>query len=75
MNGTHDRLAEIAARTQALPQGQRPDDIRWLIQELLAARAHIAETDHRLTELRARLDDAGSLMATTYVASAIGYTL
>ncbi|MFF8264226.1 hypothetical protein [Streptomyces virginiae] len=42
------------------------DDEAWLVQQLTTAWA-------RLDELLDRIDDVGSLMANTHVASAVGY--
>jgi hypothetical protein len=55
------RLAAIDARLD-----DATDDTKWLTQQLNRAWAH-------LEELRDRIDDAGSLMDSGYVASAIGY--
>ena len=55
------RLAAIEARLEAAP-----DDTRWLAEQLKQAWAD-------LDQLRDRIDHSGSLMSTTYVASAIRY--
>ncbi|MFG3336848.1 hypothetical protein ACGFZZ_33135 [Streptomyces tendae] len=57
------RLAEL----QAHPDRLTPDDARWLLDRL-------AWADWHLEELRDRIDDAGSMMNTSYVSSAIDYT-
>ncbi|MGW6876218.1 hypothetical protein [Streptomyces xanthophaeus] len=57
-----DRLAEIAARLGK----DAASDEAWLVQQLATAWM-------RLDELRDRIDDGGSLMANTLVASAIDY--
>ncbi|MFD9458660.1 hypothetical protein ACFWBC_36970 [Streptomyces sp. NPDC059985] len=57
-----DRLAEIAARLG----NDAASDEAWLVQQLATAWM-------RLDELRDRIDDGGSLMANTHVASAIDY--
>ncbi|GAB1340861.1 hypothetical protein ACE1SV_74510 [Streptomyces sp. E-15] len=61
-----DRLTAIEDRVKAVPAGWRQRDIEWLIQQLRQAWAW-------LDELRDRIDDAGSLMHTSYVGAAIGY--
>ncbi|WP_445270394.1 hypothetical protein [Streptomyces sp. DSM 41634] len=57
-----DRLAAIAARLG----NDAASDEAWLVQQLATAWM-------RLDELRDRIDDGGSLMANTHVASAIDY--
>ncbi|MFD5513392.1 hypothetical protein ACFWIB_37415 [Streptomyces sp. NPDC127051] len=57
-----DRLAAIAARLGKDAAG----DESWLLQQLATAWM-------RLDELRDRIDDGGSFMANTHVASAIDY--
>ncbi|MFF3863666.1 hypothetical protein [Streptomyces sp. NPDC002209] len=57
-----DRLAAIATRLGKDAVGYEA----WLVQQLATAWA-------RLDELRDRIDDGGSLMANTHVASAIDY--
>ncbi|MGW1520763.1 hypothetical protein [Streptomyces sp. NPDC002287] len=57
-----DRLAAIAARLG----NDTATDEAWLVQQLATAWM-------RLDELRDRIDDGGSLMANTHVASAIDY--
>lgn len=57
-----DRLADIAARLG----NDTATDEAWLVQQLATAWM-------RLDELRDRIDDGGSLMANTHVASAIDY--
>ncbi|MFI5945917.1 hypothetical protein ACIBCB_37480 [Streptomyces uncialis] len=57
------RIAELQAR----PDRLTPDDARWLLDQL-------ARADRHLEELRDRIDNAGSLMSTSYVSSAIDYT-
>ncbi|MBP0932621.1 hypothetical protein [Streptomyces sp. KCTC 0041BP] len=57
-----DRLAAIAARLGK----DAASDEAWLVQQLATAWM-------RLDELRDRIDDGGSLMANTHVASAIDY--
>ncbi|MEU9755717.1 hypothetical protein AB0D90_21700 [Streptomyces althioticus] len=55
------RLTEIEARA-----GHLDDDTRWLVGQLRTAW-------EQLLELRTRINDAGSLMQTSYVASAVAY--
>jgi hypothetical protein len=85
-----DRLPEITARLDAAHSTPKardhflahaPDDVQWLIRELTQARADAAalatantEMNDLLDELRYRINDAGSLMDTGYVADAIGHT-
>ncbi|MDX3370452.1 hypothetical protein PV387_31310 [Streptomyces sp. ME02-6987-2C] len=57
------RIAELQAR----PDRLTPEDARWLLDRL-------AWADWHLEELRDRVDDAGSMMNTSYVSSAIDYT-
>jgi hypothetical protein len=57
------RVDELKARISALTLA----DVEWLISELEKA-------DWHLEELKDRVDDAGSLMRTDYVSSAIDYT-
>ncbi|MFJ5548619.1 hypothetical protein [Streptomyces sp. NPDC093225] len=57
-----DHLAAIAARLG----NDTTSDEAWLVQQLATAWM-------RLDELRDRIDDGGSLMANTHVASAIDY--
>ncbi|CAM5327203.1 hypothetical protein [Streptomyces griseus] len=61
-----EQRARIAA-LQAHPDRLTPEDARWLLDRL-------AWADWHLEELRDRIDDAGSTMSTSYVASAIDYT-
>ncbi|MFJ9188459.1 hypothetical protein ACIRQO_36080 [Streptomyces anulatus] len=61
-----EQRARIAA-LQAHPDRLTPEDARWLLDRL-------AWADWHLEELRDRIDDAGSLMHTSYVSSAIDYT-
>lgn len=56
-----DRLAAIEAQL-----GDATNDTKWLAEQLKRAWA-------QMDELRDRIDDAGSLMDTSYVSSAIGY--
>ncbi|WP_031099068.1 hypothetical protein [Streptomyces sp. NRRL S-15] len=57
------RIAELQARSDRLSQ----EDARWLLEQL-------ARADWHLEELRDRIDNAGSMMNTSYVSSAIDYT-
>lgn len=57
------RIAEMATRPERLTEG----DARWLLDRA-------AWADWHLEELRDRIDNAGSLMSTSYVCSAIDYT-
>ncbi|MFJ7416385.1 hypothetical protein ACIQWZ_37130 [Streptomyces sp. NPDC098077] len=61
-----EQRARIAA-LQAGPDRLTLEDARWLLDQL-------AWADWHLEELRDRIDDAGSTMSTSYVASAIDYT-
>lgn len=61
-----EQRARIAA-LQARPDRLTPEDARWLLDRLVRA-------DWHLEELRDRIDDAGSMMLTSCVSSAIGYT-
>ncbi|MFB8030599.1 MULTISPECIES: hypothetical protein [unclassified Streptomyces] len=54
------------ARLAAIEQYAEDDDTRWLIQQLTIAWA-------RLETLRDRIEDGGSLISNSRVASAIGY--
>jgi hypothetical protein len=56
------RIAELQAR----PDRLTPEDARWLLDRL-------AWADWHLEELRDRVDNAGSMMNTSYVSSAIDY--
>ncbi|MFI5775022.1 hypothetical protein ACIA74_42625 [Streptomyces sp. NPDC051658] len=56
------RLTEIENRLESATE----DDTRWLTEQLKIAW-------ERLDELRNRIDDAGNLMDSGHVASAIGY--
>ncbi|HWU08449.1 MAG TPA: RNase adapter RapZ [Streptomyces sp.] len=57
------RIAELQSRPDRLTR----EDARWLLDRL-------ARADWYLEELRDRIDDAGSLMNTSYVSSALDYT-
>lgn len=57
------RIAELQARPDRLTQ----EDARWLLDRL-------ARADWHLEELRDRIDNAGSMMNTSYVSSALAYT-
>lgn len=61
-----EQRARITA-LQAHPDRLTPEDARWLLDRL-------ARADWHLEGLRDRIDDAGSTMSTSYVASAIDYT-
>ncbi|MET9484776.1 hypothetical protein [Streptomyces sp. NPDC006638] len=65
-----DYISEQRARIAKLrgrPDRVTPDDVRWLLDQLALA-------DWHLEELRDRIDNAGSMMNTSYVSSAIDYT-
>lgn len=57
------RITELQAHPDRLTQ----EDAQWLLDRL-------ARADWHLEELRDRIDDAGSTMSTSYVASALDYT-
>ncbi|MEV5204933.1 hypothetical protein [Streptomyces sp. NPDC053720] len=57
------RIAELQARADRLTL----EDAQWLLDQL-------TRSDWNLEVLRDRIDDAGSMMNTTYVSSAIDYT-
>ncbi|WP_329046658.1 hypothetical protein [Streptomyces sp. NBC_01422] len=61
-----EQRARIAA-LQARPDRLTQEDARWLLDRLVQA-------DWHLDELRDRIDNAGSLMSTSHVSSAIDYT-
>lgn len=56
------RLNDLSTRPDALSG----EEVRWLLTQLTTA-------DWQLEELRDRIDRAGSLMVTAYVAEAIDY--
>ncbi|MGW2841833.1 hypothetical protein ACWCWD_29110 [Streptomyces sp. NPDC001493] len=69
LDGDHyisEQRARIAA-LQARPDRITQEDARWLLDRL-------ARADWHMEELRDRIDNAGSMMLTSYVSSAIGYT-